>query len=131
MISSYPQSYVQQSQVGGRSFPPSLAAGLGGHGHGGHHNPNASPGPAGDGGLYDGSLPGYTAAAVAAAAAAAGSHQTALARVSPTTQKSSPKKKNIFFWVPNFPRSWMDGHCRAGSIRENKRGDVGEVGAVE
>ena len=79
MISSYPQSYVQQSQ--GRTFPPSLAAGLG---HGGHHNPNASPGPAGDGGLYDGSLPGYTAAAVAAAAAAAaaGSHQTALARVS-------------------------------------------------
>nr|CAH0101348.1 unnamed protein product [Daphnia galeata] len=75
MISSYPQSYVQQSQ--GRTFPPSLAAGLG---HGGHHNPNASPGPAGDGGLYDGSLPGYTAAAVAAAAAAAGSHQTALAR---------------------------------------------------
>lgn len=79
MISSYPQSYVQQS-AGGRSFPPSLS-GLAGGG-----NPNASPGP---GDLYaDGSLPGYTAAAVAAAAAAAaaaGSPQTgniaALARV--------------------------------------------------
>lgn len=79
MISSYPQSYVQQS-AGGRSFPPSLT-GLAGGG-----NPNASPGP---GDLYpDGSLPGYTAAAVAAAAAAAaaaGSPQTgniaALARV--------------------------------------------------
>lgn len=120
MISSYPQSYVQQSQVGGRSFPPSLAAGLGGHGHGGHHNPNASPGPAGDGGLYDGSLPGYTAAAVAAAAAAAGSHQTALARVSPTTQKSSPKKKT-FFLGPEFPKV-LDGWTLPGGIdpREQK-----------
>lgn len=113
MISSYPQSYVQQSQVGGRSFPPSLAAGLG-HGHGGHHNPNASPGPAADGGLYDGSLPGYTAAAVAAAAAAsaaAGSHQTALARV-----RVSP-----FI----FGRCWIDPLL----VVENKSGiDGGERG---
>jgi hypothetical protein len=123
MISSYPQSYVQQSQVGGRSFPPSLAAGLGGHGHGGHHNPNASPGPAGDGGLYDGSLPGYTAAAVAAAAAAAGSHQTALARVSPTI-----KPQKTFFFCPEFPKV-LDGWTLPGGIdpvdRENKKGDVG------
>jgi hypothetical protein len=119
MISSYPQSYVQQSQVGGRSFPPSLAAGLGGHGHGGHHNPNASPGPAGDGGLYDGSLPGYTAAAVAAAAAAAGSHQTALARVSPTIKP----QKNIFF-LSRISQGfgWMDiaGRDRSSRQREQK-----------
>ncbi len=115
MISSYPQSYVQQSQVGGRSFPPSLAAGLG-HGHGGHHNPNASPGPAGDGGLYDGSLPGYTAAAVAAAAAAAGSHQTALARVSLTTKKCPEISQGL---------GWMDIAGRIDPVdpveRENKR----------
>ena len=101
MISSYPQSYVQQS-AGGRSFPPSLT-GLAGGG-----NPNASPGP---GDLYaDGSLPGYTAAAVAAAAAAAaaaGSPQTgsiaALARVRKYFTRFFLKERigggNLFFFI--------------------------------
>ena len=120
MISSYPQSYVQQS-AGGRSFPPSLT-GLAGGG-----NPNASPGP---GDLYaDGSLPGYTAAAVAAAAAAAaaaGSPQTgsiaALARVRKYFTRFFKRKElgeETFFFIIII--CFLFRRTLNGSMRETTR----------